>query len=183
MAVSVAEQLTGTFLLGNDADGVRTADADRRDTRRLHHIKRVLCAHGTAQVRWTTYTSAPDLRSDEEEGKKDRVLGGTRRLGTGVPQGRRWWCGGHSPGHAAAHIADRRKISPELGVVREQGGEGVCLFVCAARLGDLGHMTIHAYARRRCGSSSYSTRRREDSPFGPRPDYIQFDGIRVQPGF
>lgn len=117
------------FLLGDDADGVRAADADRRDTRRLHRLERVL---------WHTERHRSDgpqvrPRSKERRGggkKKARVLGEAL---TDLVQAS---LGGEdgdvavvARARSAAHLAGRRKISPELGVVREQG---LCV-LCASR--------------------------------------------------
>jgi len=70
------------------------------------------------------YQSAPDLRSDEEE-EGNKRLGFWGEALTHLVQAS---LGGEdgdvavvARARSAAHLAGRRKISPELGVVREQG--------------------------------------------------------------
>jgi hypothetical protein len=136
------------FLLRNNADGVRAADADRRDTRRLHRLERVLCAHGTAQVRWSTN---PPSRSKERRGGK-KGLGFWGVLTDLVQASLRGEDGDVAViarACATAHLAGRRKITSELGAV--------CVRVlCVFGEPRLGHTTD--YTRRR-DSSSYSARR------------------------
>ena len=87
------------------------------------------------------YKSAPDLRSDEGEGKKKaRVLG--EALTDLVQASLRGEDGDVAViprARAAAHVAGCRKISPELGVVRG------CVCVCCA----LGGPRAQPYTRRR----------------------------------
>jgi hypothetical protein len=132
MEASAREQLTGTFfwVTTQTESAPRTPiDVTPADFTALNAYSGT--RNGTGQM---DYKSAPDLRSDEGEGKKKaRVLGEAL---TDLVQAS---LGGEdgdvavvARARSAAHLAGRRKISPELGVVREQG---LCVLCASATSG------------------------------------------------